>query len=195
MTLPTRLSQTLITLLALGTLSTSALACAPPPDSVTSSDGVTASPPGDPIAAPIFDEFPEDWYGADVDEVLTPAVRDRILQNVAADLDRPVADLRLAAAETAIWNGCIGIYVPDMACTEIAILGLRVVVTDGNQSWVYHTHYDNEGHGVVQNPTASGSRNGLILDFIPKSTASVASTKMSSRLRPAPSLLRVRPSE
>lgn len=65
------------------------------------------------------------------------------------------------------------VYVPDMACTEIALFGLRVVVTDGNQSWVYHTHYGNEGHGVVQNPTASGSRNGLIPDFIPKSTASV----------------------
>ncbi|PSR14332.1 hypothetical protein C8255_24275 [filamentous cyanobacterium CCP3] len=60
----------------------------------------------------------------------------------------------------------MGIYVPDQMCTAIAISGLRVVVTDGEQSWVYHTRQD--GQQAVQNPTASGSPNGLIPDFIPQ---------------------------
>lgn len=99
-----------------------------------------------------------------VDDLLTPEVRDRILQTVAAEVDRPAADLRIAAAETATWDGCMGIYEPDQFCTMIAIAGLRLVVTDGDQSWVYHARQD--GQGMVQNPTAI-SRNGLIPDFIP----------------------------
>jgi hypothetical protein len=91
-------------------------------------------------------------------------VRDRILQTVAAEVDRSAAALDIAAAETAIWDGCMGIYEPDQMCTMIAISGLRLVVTDGDQSWVYHAHQD--GQIMVQNPTAI-SRNGLIPDFIP----------------------------
>ena len=151
-----------MTLFALGTLTTGALACAPLPDAETSSPGEAV------VVDPATDEQPGDWGDANVDDVLTPAVRTRILQNVALDLDRPVETLRIAAAETATFDGCMGLYVPDMACTAIAIFGLRVVVTDGDQSWVYHTHQEVGTHGVVQNPTASGSRNGLIPDFIPR---------------------------
>lgn len=49
-----------------------------------------------------------------------------------------------------------------------ALFGLRIIVTDGDQSWVYHTHAEaTDRHSIVQNATASGSRNGLIVDFIP----------------------------
>ncbi len=162
MTFFTLSTKTLMTLVALGTLTTSALACAPLPDTATSSPGEAV------VIDPATDEQPGDWGDANVEDVLTPAVRARILQSVALDLDRPGADLRIAAAETATFDGCMGIYVPDMACTAIAIFGLRVVVTDGDQSWVYHTHQEVGTHGVVQNPTASGSRNGLVPDFIPR---------------------------
>lgn len=156
-------TKALITLLALGTMAASAIACAPLPDT-----GTTPSP-GESVGADPAAEFPDNWEEADVDQVLTSEVRDRILQTVAIEVDRPVEDLRIAAAETATFDGCMGIYVPDQACTRIAIFGLRVVVTDGDQSWVYHTQQN--GEGTVQNPTASGSRNGLIPDFIPQSVA------------------------
>ncbi|MGF1569557.1 MAG: hypothetical protein ACFCVD_16065 [Nodosilinea sp.] len=158
-------TQALMTLFTLGTMTASAF-CAPLPDRGTMPS------PGEPVVSePAAEELPDDWDGADVDEVLTPTVRDLILQSVAIDLDRPVADLRIAAAETATFDGCMGIYGPDQICTAIAIFGLRMVVTDGDQSWVYHTRQD--GQEVVQNPTASGSRNGLIPDFIPQPAAEV----------------------
>lgn len=113
---------------------------------------------------PALEPIAENWEDVAVDDLLTPAVRTRILQTVAAEVDRPAADLRIAAAETATWDGCMGIYEPDQLCTAIAIAGLRLVVTDGDQSWVYHARQD--GQGMVQNPTAI-SRNGLIPDFIP----------------------------
>lgn len=158
-------TKALMTLLALGTLTASAIACAPLPDT-----GTTPSPGETEVTDPAA-EFPDNWEEATVDEILTPAVRDRILQTVATDLDRPAADLRIAAAETATFDGCMGIYVPNQACTMIAMAGLRVVVTNDDQSWVYHTRQD--GEGTVQNPTASGSRNGLIPDFIPQPVADV----------------------
>lgn len=116
-------------------------------------------------------EFPEqseprpgNWEEVTVDDLLTPEVSNRILQTVAAEVDRPVADLRIAAAETATWDGCMGLYEPDQLCTAIALARLHLVVTDGDQSWVYHARQD--GQGMVQNPTAI-SRNGLTPDFIP----------------------------
>ncbi|WOD40284.1 hypothetical protein [Nodosilinea sp. E11] len=136
-----------------------AVACqpSPPPAADGNGDIVTPSPEPQPL--------PVDGDQAEVDAVLTPAVRDRILQTVAAEVNRPAAALRIADAETTTWDGCMGVYVPDQMCTMIAIFGLRVVVTDGDQSWVYHTQQN--GENVVQNPTASGSRNGLIVDLIP----------------------------
>ncbi|MBE9159848.1 hypothetical protein IQ265_23875 [Nodosilinea sp. LEGE 06152] len=158
-TFKTKTLMALVGLLALGTTAVGAVACAPLPDS-----GAT---PGETVESPSNSEVPP--YSGElgqVDDVLTPEVRETILQTVAADVDRPVADLRIAAAETATWDGCMGIYVPDQMCTMIAISGLRLVVTDGEQSWVYHTRED--GQQAVQNSTASGSQNSLITDFIPQ---------------------------
>jgi hypothetical protein len=150
-------TKPLIVLLALGmtTLPFAVGACAVPP---------RPEPGGTPEQS--VDPRPEAELNGDieVEDRLAPAVRDRILQTAAAEVGRPVSALRIAAAEPATWDGCMGIYVPDQACTMIAIFGLRVVVTDGDQSWVYHTR--EEGQGAVQNPTAI-SYNGLIPDFIP----------------------------
>ncbi len=157
-------TKALMTLLALGTMTASAIACAPIPDS-----GTTPSPGETVVADPATEAVPGNWEEATVDEVLTPVVRDRILQTVAIEVDRPATALRIATAETATFDGCMGIYVPDQMCTAIALFGLRVVVTDGDQSWVYHTRQD--GEEAVQNPTASDSRNGLIPDFIPQPVA------------------------
>ncbi|PSN11560.1 hypothetical protein C7293_23785 [filamentous cyanobacterium CCT1] len=151
----TKTLMALVGLLALGTTAVGAVACAPVPDS-----GATS---GDAIESPEMPPSGENLGQAD--DLLTPEVRETILQTVAADVDRPVSELRVAATETATWNGCMGLYEPNQACTMIAIPGLRLVVTDGDRSWVYHARED--GQNAVQNPTASGSQNGLIPDFIP----------------------------
>ncbi|WP_035990624.1 hypothetical protein [Leptolyngbya sp. KIOST-1] len=155
----TKTFMALVGLLALGTTAVSAVACAPSPEAGGTPDETIVSP-ANPLPPG------EDWGSGD--EELTPEARDRILQNIAIDLNRPVETLRIVATETATFDGCMGIYVPDQMCTMIAIFGRRVVVTDGDQSWVYHTHQEENGHGIVQNPTASGSRNGLMPDFIPQ---------------------------
>ncbi|WP_159786196.1 hypothetical protein [Sodalinema gerasimenkoae] len=154
-------TKALLMLGVLVTLTTSAIACAPMPDAGTPSFSEETKD-SDPVSVGEANNGEE----ATVDEILTPAVQDRILQTVAIEVDRPLEELRIAAAETATFDGCMGIYEPDQICTMIAIFGLRVVVTDGDQSWVYHTPQN--GEGAVQNPTASGSRNGLIPDFIPE---------------------------
>ena len=153
-TAKTKTLLTLVGLLALSSTAVGAIACAPVPRPDSGSVPEETAIPN-PTPEPI-----------ELEAVLTPEVSDRILLAVAADVDRPVSTLRIAASEPATWDGCMGIYEPDQACTMIAIFGLRVVVTDGDQSWVYHTRQD--GQELVQNPTASGSRNGLIPDFIPQ---------------------------
>ncbi|TVQ12373.1 MAG: hypothetical protein EA368_03995 [Leptolyngbya sp. DLM2.Bin27] len=146
-------TKTLIALLALGAaaLQVTAVAC-------------SVNPGPGPAPEQSVTPSPAEGETADIDQLLTPEVRDRILQTVAAEVDRPAAALDIVAAETATWDGCMGIYEPNQMCTMIAISGLRLVVTDGDQSWVYHAHQD--GQTMVQNPTAV-SRNGLIPDFIP----------------------------
>ncbi|MBW4484420.1 MAG: hypothetical protein KME14_17945 [Tildeniella torsiva UHER 1998/13D] len=152
-------TKSLIALLALGTIAVQGVAAACMPPGAEPGEFLEQSEP-----RPALEPIAENWEDVTADELLSPEVRDRIMQTAAAEVDRPVADLRIAAAETATWDGCMGIYEPDQLCTAIAIAGLRLVITDGDQSWVYHARQD--GQGMVQNPTAI-SRNGLIPDFIP----------------------------
>lgn len=151
---------TLVSLLVLGTVTAHVSAMAqsrsqPVPDPHASSpDPMFLLPPEEPI---------------NVDHLLTPAVVAQILRTVAEDVGLEASSLRIASSESATWDGCMGIYQPNQACTMIAISGMRLVVTDGDRSWIYHTNQD--GQSVVQNPTASGSRNGLLPDFLPPGNA------------------------
>jgi hypothetical protein len=69
-------------------------------------------------------------------------VRDRILETAAREFNLSNRQLRVAEAEPRTWNGCLGIEEPGTLCTQIAIFGWRVVLTDGSQRWVYHTNQD-----------------------------------------------------
>ncbi|MBD2230770.1 hypothetical protein [Phormidium tenue] len=156
-------TKTLIALLALGTIAIQGMAAA----CIDPSSGAGGFPEQSeprPALEPNPEPRPGNWEVVTVEDLLTRAVSRRILRAVAAEVNRPASALRIAAAEPATWDGCMGIYEPDQFCTMIAISGLRLVVTDGDQSWVYHARQD--GRELVQNPTAI-SRNGLIPDFIP----------------------------
>ena len=104
-------------------------------------------------------EIPDNTAG------LLPEASDRLLQTIAQSENVPLESLSVAEAQPATWDGCMGIFEPDQACTQIAIFGWRAIVTDGNQSWVYHL--DQNGDRIVQNATASGSQGGLIPTFQP----------------------------
>lgn len=96
---------------------------------------------------------------------LSPQQERRILAAIARPLRLPAQSLRIAETRTATFDGCMGIAAPDQVCTQQAIAGWRMIVTNGDRSWVYHV--SQEGDRIVQNRTASGSRGGLLPSFHP----------------------------
>lgn len=97
---------------------------------------------------------------------LPTTVVQRLLRKVAREVRVPMRRLKVSEAKPMTWNGCFGIYKPGQACTMQAIPGWQVVVTNGDRAWVYHL--DQSAQQIVQNPTASNSRGGLIPTFIPE---------------------------
>lgn len=92
----------------------------------------------------------------------------RVLQAAARASGRPASALRIVESEPRTWNGCLGLDPgPQGACTEIAISGWRVLVTDGQQGWIYHT--DGNGSRVELNERASQTRAGLVPQFLSRS--------------------------
>ena len=88
-----------------------------------------------------------------------------LLETVSKQTGRPLSSLQVLEVQPAVWNGCLGIYEPDTACTEIAQPGFRVLIKDGQVVWVYHLTENAEQ--IAQNPTASGASQSLSVSFIP----------------------------
>lgn len=99
-------------------------------------------------------------------EVLPAIVSQRLLRTVAKEVRVPATRLKIAHVKSATWDGCLGIFTPGRACTRIAIQGWQVVIASSDRSWVYHL--DQDGNRIAQNPTASGSREGLVPTFMPQ---------------------------
>lgn len=95
---------------------------------------------------------------------LPAIVSQRLLRQVAREVRVPVIRLRISEVKSAVWDGCLGIFTPGRGCTKIALQGWQVIVAGNNRSWVYHL--DQDGNRIAQNPTASGSRDGLVPSFI-----------------------------
>ncbi len=98
--------------------------------------------------------------------VLPQAIARKLIQQVAKDSKTPAASLRIAEVRDQEYNGCLGIYRPNQACTMIAMKGWQAIVTGPTQSWVYHIG----GNQMVQNATASGAKRSVRLSFEPLST-------------------------
>jgi hypothetical protein len=88
-----------------------------------------------------------------------------LLETVSQQVDQPVENLEILEVQPATWNGCLGIFVPDQACTMIAMSGFRTIVSDGQTRWIYHLNED--GSQIAQNETASGAQSPLQVMFIP----------------------------
>jgi hypothetical protein len=86
-------------------------------------------------------------------ETLPPEVSEKLLQAIAKQTQLPLATLRVVESKSATWDGCLGIYEPDRACTMIAIPGYRVIVAGDKLNWVYHLSSD--GSRIAQNSTAT----------------------------------------
>jgi hypothetical protein len=89
-----------------------------------------------------------------VEAQLPADVSAKVLSTIAKQVRVPVSSLRITESREATWDGCMGIYEPNRACTQIAIAGWRLIVTDEKQNWVYHISED--GARIAQNGTASG---------------------------------------
>lgn len=69
---------------------------------------------------------------------LPTAVRDHVFETAASDGLNPSLSLGIITAESRVWNGCYGLAAVDKVCTTVAIPGWRVVISDGQQYWIYH---------------------------------------------------------
>ncbi|NJN30198.1 MAG: hypothetical protein HC824_06970 [Synechococcales cyanobacterium RM1_1_8] len=106
---------------------------------------------------------------------LTLSGSQRLLKVAAQQLQRPVSQLQILELQPALWNGCLGIFVPGQACTEIALFGFRALLTDGNTTWVYHLTED--ATQIAHNATAGGANPQVSVSFFPR--------KLSLGLTPA----------
>jgi hypothetical protein len=105
-------------------------------------------------------EFSEASFG----EFTTETSR-RLLKTVAGQVKRPPSTLKVLQVEPAVWSGCFGIFESNQqACTAIAIYGWRVIIGDGQQTWVYHL--DLNAEKVIQNKTASGATAAIMTLFL-----------------------------
>jgi hypothetical protein len=85
--------------------------------------------------------------------VLPLPVARKLRQTAARELDISLDKLRVTAINSRTFDGCLGIFKPNRACTKIAISGWQAVLTDGRHSWVYHLARN--ARRIAQNPAAS----------------------------------------
>ncbi|NJN30527.1 MAG: hypothetical protein HC824_08930 [Synechococcales cyanobacterium RM1_1_8] len=110
---------------------------------------------------------------------LTPAASQTLLKTVAQNVKRPINKLKILELQATTWDGCLGIFAPDRACTMIAIFGFRALITDGNATWVYHLNED--ASQIAQNATASGAHGKVLVSLMPVETEPVPNPNFDSK--------------
>jgi hypothetical protein len=99
----------------------------------------------------------------EANNVLPSKVAKTLLQRVAKDNRIAPAKLKIAAVKPANFDGCLGIYRPNQACTKILIRGWQAIVTSSNRTYVYHLSQD--ASRIAQNNTASGAGSAVRVSF------------------------------
>jgi hypothetical protein len=74
--------------------------------------------------------------------LVPPSVGDRLLRIASEESGQSPDALTIVEAETQTWDGCLGVSEPDEMCPQIAIFGWRIIVSDGEQQWVYHINHN-----------------------------------------------------
>lgn len=99
---------------------------------------------------------------------LPKVVTRRVKQEIVKSYKIPANQLRITAAQTRTWDGCLGLPDPLALCTQIAISGWQVMVEAPQHRWVYHTTAN--GAQVRLNEAASliRQRSPLSIQFLPQ---------------------------
>jgi hypothetical protein len=95
--------------------------------------------------------------------VLPLAVARKLRQFANRELGISLAKLSVTAIQPSTFDGCLGIFTPNRACTKIAIPGWQAVVSDERHSWVYHL--DRTASRIVQNTAASRAVAPVAISF------------------------------
>jgi hypothetical protein len=103
--------------------------------------------------------------------VLPQPVASKLIQQVARETNTPAGKLRITEVRPKTYDGCLGIYRPNQACTKIAISGWQAIVTspvgeayrNDNRTYVYHLSQNADR--IVQNQTASGAKRKINVSF------------------------------
>jgi hypothetical protein len=99
----------------------------------------------------------------EANNVLPQKVAQALIRRVARDTRIAPSKLKIAEVKPANFDGCLGIYRPNQACTKILIRGWQAIVTSPNRTFVYHLSQD--GSRIAQNDTASGARSAVRVSF------------------------------
>jgi hypothetical protein len=94
---------------------------------------------------------------------LPNAVAQKLIQQVARETGIPQAKLKIAAAKSAKFDGCLGIYRPNQPCTLMLIPGWQAIVTSPKATFIYHLNQN--GARIAQNDTASGAGQAINVSF------------------------------
>jgi hypothetical protein len=95
--------------------------------------------------------------------VLPQSVASKLIQQVAKDTRIQAGKLRITEAKARTYDGCLGIYRPDRACTKIAIQGWQAIVTSPARTYIYHLSQNADR--ITQNATASGAKRKINVSF------------------------------
>ncbi|MDY6902014.1 MAG: hypothetical protein SWZ49_28670 [Cyanobacteriota bacterium] len=106
-----------------------------------------------------------------------------VVNAVTKDLSRreniPQNRLRVVGYSKKTWrNGCLEVLKPGEMCTQALVPGYQVTVSDGSQSWVYHTN--NNGRNLR---LASGSNSGDTDSQLPEFVKSQVIADAAQRLQ------------
>lgn len=75
---------------------------------------------------------------------LPRAIAEAVRQDLFRKTGIPTAQVQIKEAETVQWpNACLGLVKSGEMCAEVIVPGWRIVVSDGNKTWIYRT--DNQG--------------------------------------------------
>jgi hypothetical protein len=73
---------------------------------------------------------------------LTPA-QIAAVQEVSKKYNLPVAQIQIASTEAVTWsNGCLGVVIPGVLCTDVMTQGFRILLTANGQQFEIHTNQD-----------------------------------------------------
>ncbi len=89
---------------------------------------------------------------------LPRSVAEAVLQDLAQKQGISIKDLEIIDYSQQTWrNGCLELLKPDEFCTQALVPGWRVVVSNGKQSWIYHTNSNGSSLRLAStnNPTSN----------------------------------------